>query len=334
VVLIRGILDRLLAAPGIAHAGIASALPLTRDSGTASFAAEGWPADRRDLATATMVSVTPGYFRALGLRLVAGRLLEDADDERAARTITINEALARVYFPGEDPVGRRIRFVGRSGRVAPNAPWLTIVGVVTDVKEDGLAAAVRPQIYQSLWQVSNLSLAVVAQGTTTVPPAALVQRAVQEADPNLPLYAVRSGADLVATELAQRRFAARLINVFAVTALLLATFGLHGVIAYGIRQRTHEIGVRLALGATAGRVVALVMMQAARLTAVGMAIGIGAVLLAAQLLSTLLFGISPRDPWTLAGVVLTLGTVVGLATLAAARRAAHIDAAVALRQDT
>jgi putative ABC transport system permease protein len=333
VVLVRGILDRLQATPGIAHAGMSNALPLTRDSGTASFAAEGWPADRRDLATATSVSVTPGYFRALGIRLVSGRLLQDSDDGRTARAVLVNEGLARVYFPGEDPVGKRIRFVGRNGQIPANAPWLTIVGVVGDVNEDGLGAPVRPQIYQSLWQGSGLNLAIVVSGTRSVAPAGDVRRAVQEADPNLPLYAVRSGADLVATELAQRRFAASLITIFAVTALFLAAFGLHGVIAYGVRQRTHEIGVRLALGATRARVVALVMLQAARLTTVGIAIGIAAALAGARLLSTLLFGISPRDPWTLTGVALMLTLVVGLSTLAAARRAARIDAAVALRQD-
>ena len=333
VVLIRSIVEQLQRTPGIAHAGMSTTLPLTRDSGTAAFAAEGWPADRRDLATATTVSVTPGYFSALGIRLIAGRLLEDSDDGRARRAVAVNESFARVYFGGEDPVGRRIHFVGRSGQVSPNAPWLTVVGIVSDVREDGVAATVRPQIYQSLWQSSNLNLAIVAQGAQTLPAASDVQRAVQESDPNLPPYAVRTGADLIATELAQRRFAASLINVFALTALFLAALGLHGVIAYGIRQRTHEIGVRIALGATARHVISLVMLQAARLTVLGLVIGVTAALAATRLLSALLYGISPRDPWTLAVVSLVLVVVVGLATLAAARRAVQIDAAVALRQD-
>jgi putative ABC transport system permease protein len=332
-VLIRAIIERLAAAPGIAHAGMATALPLANDSGTQSFAAEGWPADRRDLATATSVAVTPGYFPALGMRLVAGRLLEDRDDVRVARAVVVNESLVRVHFDGADPVGRRIRYIGARGQVPANAPWFTIVGVVSDANEDGLDEPVRPQIYRSLWQQSGLNLAIVARGTSRMPPVESVRQAVQGADPNLPLYAVRSGEDLVSTELAQRRFAARLINVFAVTALFLAAFGLHGVIAYSVRQRTHEIGVRVALGASAGRVMSLVLAQAAGLTIVGIAIGVGAALMAARLLTALLFNVSASDPLTLLAVVLLLGVVVGFATLITARRAARIEAAVALRQE-
>jgi putative ABC transport system permease protein len=333
VVLIRGILERLHATPGIAHAGLATALPLTADSGTASFAAEGWPVDRRDFATATTAAVSPGYFHALGITLVSGRLLQDGDDPRVDRAVVINESLARLYFPGEDPVGRRIRFIGRRGQVPAQAPWITIVGVVTDAKEDGLDDPIRPQVYQSLWQTSSLNLAIVVQGATSVPPGDAVQHAVQAADPGLPLYAVRSGQDLLATGLAQRRFAARLINVFALTALFLAAFGLHGVIAYTVRQRTHEIGVRVALGATAGRVMGLVAAQAARLAVAGVVIGVAAALATSRLITSMLFDVRVSDPLTLTGVVLLLLTVMGLATLGAARRAAKIEAAVALRQE-
>jgi putative ABC transport system permease protein len=333
VVLMRGIVERLQAEPGIAHAGMATALPLTGDSGSAAFAAEGWPADRRDLATATPVTVTPGYFPAVGITLISGRFLEDADDTRVGRAIVINEAMARTYFPDENPVGRRIRFIGRRGQIPPNAPWITIVGVVGDVREDGLTAAVRPQLYQSLWQASTLNLVIVAQGVRSVPSADVVQRAVQGTDPNLPLYAVRSGNDLLATELAQRRFAARLINVFAATALFLAVFGLHGVIAYSVRQRTHEIGVRVALGATAGRVMGLVAAQAARLTAAGVVIGLAAAVVLSRVMTAMLFNVSATDPVTLAAVTLLLVLVIGLATFGAARRASKIDAAVALRQE-
>lgn len=333
VVLIRGIVDRLQASPEIAAAGMATALPAINDSGTASFAAEGWTSDRRDFATATPVSVTPGYFGALGMRLAAGRLLADSDHERAPRAVVVNETLVRSHFGGEDPVGRRFRFVGRRGQVAPDAPWITIVGVVRDVTEDGLDAVVRPQIYQSLWQSSNLNLAIVARGGAGAPPAAAVRRAVQGADPNLPIYAVRTGGELLARQLAHRRFATYLVYAFAVAALFLAAFGLHGVIAYGVRQRTHEIGVRVALGATAGRVVALVLAQAARVTALGVAAGLAGALIVGRMMTTLLFNVRPADPWVLAGVVLVLGAVVGIGTLGAALRASRIEAAVALRQE-
>src|SRR6185503_16297056 len=214
----------------------------------------------------------------------------------------------------------------------PAAPWITIVGVVVDVKEDELDAPVRPQIYRSLLQASTLSLAIVARGDGAPPPAALVEQAVQAADPNLPLYAVRTGEDLIAAQLAQRRFATRLINAFAMMALLLAAFGLHGIIAYSVRQRTHEIGVRIALGATAARVVALVLGQAVRLTAGGVAAGLAGAFVLSQFLRTMLFEISPWDPKTLAATVAILIAVVGLATIGAARRATRIEAAAALRQ--
>jgi putative ABC transport system permease protein len=333
VALIRGIVGQLNGTPDIAHAGIATALPATQDSGTAAFAAEGWTPDRKDLATATSVLVTPGYFPALGARLVAGRFLQDSDDERAVRAVVINETLARSYFPGEVPLGRRLRFVGRGGQVSATAPWITIVGVAADVREDGLDTPVRPQLYQSLWQASNLGLVLVARGRSAAPSADAIRNAVHAVNPNLPVYAVRTGEALVAAQLAPRRFATRLINVFAAAALLLAALGLHGVIAYGVRQRTQEIGVRLALGATRFRIMWLVLAQAARLAAIGMAIGLGAALILSRLITKMLFDVQPADPATLAGAALLVGSVVGLATVGAARRAAHVDAAVALRQE-
>jgi putative ABC transport system permease protein len=333
VVMIRGVTERLHASPEVTHAGLTTALPTVSDSGSASFAVEGSTPDQRDLAVVTPVSVTPGYFPALGITLLRGRLLADTDDDRAPRAVVINDTLARTYFRTEDPIGRRFRFVSRRGQVSDKAPWITIVGVVSDIKEDGLDTAVRPQIFQSLLQASTLNLAIVTSGRSGPPPAAVVQRAIQSVDPNLPVYAVRSGEDLVATQLAQRRFATRLINAFAVTALFLAAFGLHGVIAYGVRQRTHEIGVRIALGATVARVMALVFSQAAWLTGAGILIGSAAAIVLSRFLRTMLFEISPTDPWTLAGTVTLLAAVVGLATLGAARRAARIEPAIALRQE-
>jgi len=333
VVLMRSVIDRLTSSPEVAHAGMTTSLPATQDSVTFSFAAEGWTPDRKDLATATPVSVTPGYFPAVGARLVTGRLLTDSDDERQPRVVVINETLARAYFAGEDPIGRRFRFVGRGGQVSADAPWITIVGVVRDIREDAIDTPIRPAIYRSLWQASTLNLAIVAQGRAVPPTAGVIASAVQQADPNLPVYAVRTGEALLASQLAQRRFATNLINAFAAAALLLAALGLHGVIAYGVRQRTHEIGVRVALGATAPRIIALVLGQAARLTAFGVAIGLAAAIVVTRLITTMLFNVRPGDPATFAGVVALLAAVVTLATLGAARRAARIDAAVALRSE-
>ena len=331
VVVIRGLVERLKSMPEIAYAAVSTALPALNDSGTASFSVEGWTPDRRDLATATPVSVTPEYFRALDIKLVAGRLLADSDDARAPRAVVVNDTFARTYFASDDPVGRRFRFVGRRGQVSKDAPFITIVGVVSDVKEDGLDQPVRPQIYQSLWQVSSLALAIVSQGRGEPPSPAVFQKAVADVDPNLPLYAIRSGEELCASQLAQRRFATHLLQAFALAALGLAAFGLHGVIAYGVRQRTHEIGVRVALGATASRIIWLVLQQVTSVMVVGVAIGLAGALFASRLMTSMLFGVRPTDPLSLVGVVLILGAVVGVATFGAARRAARIDAAVALR---
>jgi hypothetical protein len=187
VVLIRGIIDRLRSSPEIVRSGMATALPTTNDSGTVPFMVEGWTPDRRDFAAATRVSVTPGYFSALGVRLVTGRLLDDSDNERAQRVVVINETLRRAYFGSDDPVGRRIRFVGRRGQISNDQPWITVVGVVRDVAEDGLDAPVRPQMYDSLWQVSNLNLAIVARGRSAPPTPSSLLAAAQAVDPNLPL---------------------------------------------------------------------------------------------------------------------------------------------------
>jgi predicted permease len=333
VPLIRTVVERLEASAGVAHAAFTTALPAIQDSGSAGFAAEGWSTDQRDVANTTTISVTPGYFTTLGMRLIAGRLLADSDDHRAPRAVVINETLARTYFAGEDPVGRRFRFVGRRGQVSKDAPLITIVGVVSDAREDGVDRPVRPQMYQSLWQGSTLNLAIVAQGRWAPPSAATVTAAVQQTDPNLPVYAVRTGHDVLAGQLAQRRFATTLINAFAIAALLLAAFGLHGVIAYSVRQRTHEIGVRVALGATASRIMSLVLGEAARLAAIGIVIGAVATLVMSQLISAMLFNVHPNDPWALGSVALLLGSVVTLTTLVAARRAAGIEASVALRQE-
>ena len=333
VALIRNILERLGSSPEVRAAGLATALPATRDTGSPAFTVEGWTPNQDDLTTATAMSVTAGYFPALGARLIKGRLLEDRDDEHTMPAAVINETFARTYFRNEEAVGRRFRFVNARGIAPPSAPWITIVGVVADVKEDGLDAPVRPQIYRSLLQSSTLSLAIVARGHGAPPPPTVVEQAVHAADSNLPLYAVRTGEDLIAAQLAQRRFATRLINAFALMALLLAAFGLHGIIAYGVRQRTHEIGVRIALGATAARVVALVLGQAARLTAGGIAVGLAGAFVLSRFLRTMLFEISPTDPRTLAATVVILIAVVGLATIGAARRATRIEAAAALRQE-
>jgi ABC-type antimicrobial peptide transport system permease subunit len=195
----------------------------------------------------------------------------------------------------------------------------------------GLAAAT--SMYLSLWQTSTLALTVVAKGTTSPPPADLIRNAIQQADPNVPIFATRSVDELVDRGLAQRRFAARLIAAFALMALALASFGLHSVIAYNVKLRTHEIGVRLALGATAAQIRRMIFAEGMRLAAIGMIAGVAGAVLLSRVLATLLFEVTARDPLTLSTVVALLLAVVGAATFAAARRVGRIDLAIALRPE-
>jgi putative ABC transport system permease protein len=334
VAFMQRVLARLQSTPGMAAAGLATALPLEQDGGRpAAFTVEGWPPDKSGSARAAFVAVSPGYFDALGVHASSGRLIEDRDDARMPRVAVVNRTAARAFFAGEDPVGRRLQFVDRGGQVPPNAPFVTVVGVVADIREDGIDAVVPPALYVPLWQSSGLQLTVVARGVSALPSGDSIRAAVQQSDPNVPLYAMRSIEDLAARGLAQRRFAARLIAAFAALALMLAAFGLHSVIAYNVRLRTHEIGVRLALGATPSHVLRMVLAEGLGLAALGAAAGITAALGVSRLLSTLLFNVSPRDPLTLVAVVVVLLTVAALATLAAASRAARIELAAALRPE-
>ena len=342
--LIRRILDRLQASPGIAHAGFSRTLPLVEDGiRPAAFAAEGWTPDKSESARASLLSVTPGYFAALGIKTVDGRLISDQDDERAPRVAVLNETAARAYF-SSDPVthgptdlrtqavGRRFHFVGSRGQIPADAPWITIVGVVQDVREEGIDAAVPPVMYLSLWQNSNLALTVVAKGASRCPlrrhPAGDSGGGSERAD-----LRTRSVDQLMDRGLAQRSFAARLIAAFALLALALASFGLHSVIAYNVRLRTHEIGVRLALGATAAQMRRMILTEGMRLAAVGVVVGVAGAVLLSRALATLLFEVQARDPVTLSVVVALLLAVVGAATFAAARRVGRIDLAIALRPE-
>jgi len=332
--LIRRIVERLQASPGVAHAGFSTTLPLVEDGiRPVAFAAEGWSPDKTESARASLVPVSPGYFSALGIRASDGRLIADHDHERAPRVAVLNETAARAYFPSEPPVGRRFRFVGRRGQIPADAPWITIVGVVPDVREEGIDAAIAPVMYLSLWQNSNLALTVVAKGTTSHPPADVIRSAIQQADPNVPIFATRSVDELVDRGLAQRRFAARLIAAFALMALALASVGLHSVIAYNVKLRTHEIGVRLALGATAAQIRRMILGEGMRLATLGVMAGVAGAVLLSRVLATLLFEVTARDPLTLTAVVALLLAVVAAATFAAARRVSRIDLAIALRPE-
>jgi len=323
-------LRRLSALPGVTAAATTSLLPLSGVRGTGAFAIEGREGGDGAPPVAQIFQVSAGYFDVLRIPLREGRVFTDADDARAARSAVVNQAFARVNFPGQQTLGKRIRF----GPLRNPGPWETIVGVVGDVKAEGLERDTRPQIYRPILQVSGLAQNLVLR--TDGDPALLahaVRETVRSVDKDLPLYGVRTMEEVVGAALAERRFAALLLAFFAGSALLLAAVGIYGVMATTVHQRTHEIGVRMALGASSRRIVRLVLEQGAAMVAAGVLLGLAGAAAVSRLLTPLLYRVTPGDPWSFAAVAALLAAVALLAALVPALRASRVPPLVALRVD-
>jgi putative ABC transport system permease protein len=270
--------------------------------------------------------VTPEYFRLLGMNLEHGRLFDDFDSETKPLVAVVNEAMARAYWPNENPIGKRMRL----SRTSPE--WTTVVGVVADARTESLASSNVPHLYASLYQQKGKHLAIFLRGhVDTRAIAHEVRDAVQSVNSALPGFGVETLNETVSASLAVRRFSMELIALFALTALLLAALGIYGVISYMVSERTHEIGVRMAMGARAEDVLALILRQGLTLTAVGVVAGIVFATLMARLMRALLFGVSTTDVPTYAAVVVLLGLVALVACLVPARRATRLDPVFALR---
>ncbi|HVQ29318.1 MAG TPA: ABC transporter permease, partial [Vicinamibacteria bacterium] len=327
----RALLPRLAGLPGVVGAGAVTALPL-HPVGT-DFARpywrEGEPDPGGNAARADIRMATPGYFDALRMTLRRGRAFTDADDERSPRVIVVNETLARRAFGTEDPVGRRLVLDYMSG----SYPY-EIVGLVGDVRFGSLKAAPRPEIFIPHAQNPYLDLTVVvrAQGDA----ASMVARVRQEiaaVDPRQPAHAVATMDELVRRSSAADRLLAVLLMGLAGLALVLAATGLHGLLAYLVGQRTQELGLRQALGATPAQVIGLVMGESLRLVLAGGAIGLLLALALLPQLSTLLYEVGPSDVWAWAGAVGVLLTTASVASLIPARAAARVDPLSALRAE-
>jgi putative ABC transport system permease protein len=300
-------------------------------SGYWSFAIEGReprPDANEDLQP---FSVSADHFRTLGIPLRSGRLLAPSDVDGAARVAVVNEEMVRRFFDGRDPIGRRVTF----GDPADTATtWWTVVGVVGDVAQEGVTAKPYAQLYRSIAQAPTRGVTVAIR-TSGDPMALAVQarQALRGVDPELPLSNLRTMDDRVSENLAQPRVSVLLLSVFAGVALALAAVGIYGVIAYAVAQRTREIGIRLALGASTGDVQKLVVRQGMTPVLIGVVVGVAGALLLTRVMASLLFGVSASDPLTFGSVALFLTAIALLASYLPARRATRVQPVIALRQD-
>ena len=305
VAFVKEILQRTSAMPGVQYAAVGggNGVPMIGPHNTFSFSIEDQPALDVNPPTAQVSAVSPDYFRVLGTPLMRGRSFLPSDDNQAPRVALIDEALARRFFPDQDPIGRQIK----AGRRGSNAPWTTITGVVGNIKSDGLDQPDQPHLYLPILQNPGYAMAVYLR--TDVDAASLTQalrQQVQAVDPNLPLFGERTMEDVLSASVAQRRFAMRVVGLFGVLALLLASLGIYGVMAYSVSQRTREIGIRLALGASAGAILRPLLWQGMLVTLAGVTIGLLAAFALTRSLRSLLFGVAPHDLITYAGLALLL----------------------------
>jgi len=333
-VFFRDLLERVRQLPGVDAAGGATGLPLTRTgwSGTTSVDTQSVP-DGAKYPEADQRPVFPGYFETLGIGLVRGRYFDERDNETAAPVAIIDETMANTYWPNQDPIGRRIR---QGGTQSP-APWRTIVGVVRHVRYRTIESPSRVEFYWPYAQntfgtVTSMSLAIHTGGDPRTLVNA-VSREVLNLDPDLPVYRVRTMRELMSESVARRTLSMWLLAIFAGIALLLAAVGIYGVMSYSVAQRAHEVGIRMALGASGGDVVRLVLGQSLWLTLGGIGLGLAGSLFLTALMSSLLFGIKATDPLTFLLVAMILTIVALAASFIPAWRAAGIDPLDALRQD-
>ena len=315
--------------PGVMSAAFINHLPLGGDIWSRRYVVEGQPVPPpEEIPTASFRVATPGYFETMGIQVVRGRAFGEQDRQDSLPVVIVNQKLAERAWPGGDPLGRRLR-TGKN--------WLTVVGVEGDVRQWDLTQEVRPEIYfpyaqnPAAWWLQT-SLVV----HTGVPPESLV-RAVQAKvwaiDPLMPVTNIRPMEQILAHDSGSQRFNAILLALFSLLAVVLAAVGIYGVISYSVSQRTHEIGIRMALGAQPRDIFRLVVGQGMVLTLIGVAVGLVGAFALTRFLSSLLFGVSTTDPATFAGVALLLAAVALLACYFPARRATRVDPLVALRYE-
>lgn len=323
------LLDRLRALPGVESASATAYLPLQGNPRTSVYI-EGQPLPKNMWSSSEVAwcSVMPDYFRTMRIPLLKGRDFTLQDTPKSPQVAIINKTMARLFWPNQNPIGKRF------ARDYRKPAWITVVGIAGDVKESGLAEATSPEAYFPEAQTANLWMAVVIR--TSLPPlgeASALRHVVRSLDPELPVSGVETLSQIVSRSSQQQRFVTLLLGLFAATALVLALMGIYGIISYSVAQRTHEFGIRIALGAQKREVLQLVLREGLALALVGVAAGLVSALALTRLMASLLYGVRPNDPATFVTVPLLLIGVALLACYIPARRAAKADPMVALRHE-
>jgi putative ABC transport system permease protein len=324
----QDVIRRTAALPGVKFAAMSdgAGVPLIRPHGARSYTIEDQTTADNNLVRIETSAVSPDFFRALDTPLVRGRFFTDGDDRAGAPVAIIDQAAANRYWPNIDPIGRRIKVGGRGSP----SPWMTVAGVVKTIKMDGLDLPSQPHVYLSLLQNPGYALAIFARAEGDPAPLAQpVLQQVQAVNHDLPVFGEEAMTTLVRDSLAQRVFVVRLVGLFGVLALLLAGVGIYGTMAYSVTQRTREIGIRIALGASQRSILVWVVARGLRLTMMGIAIGGACAVALTRLLRGMLFEVAPTDPATYFGLAAVLAAVALLACYLPARRATRIDPMVA-----
>lgn len=325
------LLPRLRNLPGVEAVAGVFPLPMSDNRMVIGFDIDGRPTSSADRAAADLRITSPGYFQMMGIPLLNGRDFSERDDSKANGVIIVNQAFARKYFPNQDPIGKHMKAgIGSRGP----AVMREIVGVVGDIKQQRLDAKFAPEMYIPYAQITMpLALCIRTRVDDPLSVAGAVRSEMASMDPEVPVYDVRSFTDYVSDSVAQQRFHAFLFGMFGLLALVLTAIGLYGVMAYTVAQRTHEIGVRMTLGASGVAVLRMILKSAFLLTGIGLLIGIAIALVATRFLASMLFGVQPLDLITFGAVTSGLLAVSLLASYIPARRATKVDPMIALRYE-
>jgi putative ABC transport system permease protein len=327
----REAVARISALPGVSAA---ASLPLTGDNIGSVFAIDGQPIAIGSRPSADFNAVEPNYFHTIGTALITGRDFTPQDDLKSTPVAIVNRTLVRLFFSNQNPIGKRVQPGIGNGYAPDKAPMREIVGVIEDIKQSRPGAEAAPEIYAPLAQSPFDTMFIAAR--TANDPASIAQAARQQItslNKNLPIYHVKTLDQYFADSVAEPRFNSLLLSGFAILAVLLACLGVYGVVSYAVIERTHEIGVRMALGADRSKVVRWILLKGLLLAFAGVTIGLAGSFVLVHLMSSLLFGVRATDPITFAAATVAVLSVAGLASYIPARRAAKVDPMVALRYE-